>query len=166
MSSVDHTLTNFRLNCRYVTCTKDLKQGEAVFTEDVLVFGPNQDIKHVICLGCGINVDSSITCEDCGWPICNVNCDKLSLHRVNECAVFKKCSNMSFQRFSPKKFKFHQYECILPLRALFLKERYPDKWKYFEELKHDIDIRRDTATWQHEDVFVVKFIRQKCKLKQ
>lgn len=140
--------------------------GEAIFTENVLIYGPNLDARSPMCLGCGVNVDCTNICYDCGWPVCSPHCDKLRIHKTNECEVFKKCPNMSFQRFSSKKFKLHQYDCILPLRMLFLKEKSPDKWSCVEQLKYDMEIRRDTPIWQNEDSFVVKFIRQKCKLKQ
>lgn len=140
--------------------------GEAIFTEDTLIFGPNLGTKSAICLGCGINVDGSAVCYDCGWPICNEYCDKLRLHKANECEVFRKCPNMLYQRFSSKTFKFHQYDCILPLRTLLLREKFPDKWKSIEELDYNLDVRRDTPIWQNEESFVIKFIRQKCKLKQ
>lgn len=73
---------------------------------------------------------------------------------------------MSFQRLTSKRNVFHQYDCILPLRMLLLIERSPEKWKYIQKLNSFLDIRRDDASWQSEQLYVVKYIRQKCKLKK
>lgn len=140
--------------------------GEEIFFEEIICSGPPFEVKSAVCLGCGQNVDGSTICDECGWPICSLTCTKLALHKTNECEVFKKCPNMCFQRFTSKRMKFHQYDCVLPLRVLFLRERSPDKWKYIEELHIDMEVRRGNTVWKHEETFVVKFIRQKCRLKQ
>lgn len=140
--------------------------GDEILTEDVLVFGPVSEPRTPLCLGCGVDVDTSIKCYDCGWPICNFDCDKLNYHKFNECEVFKKCSSMSFQRLSSKKGIFYQYDCVLPLRILLLSEKSPEKWKIIEKLNSFVDIRRENMIWRKEQTYIVKYIRQKCKLKR
>lgn len=134
--------------------------------ENAFVFGPISEPKSPLCLGCGVTVDCSIKCPDCGWPICELNCEKLEQHRGNECEIFKKSCNMSFQRLASKKNDFHQYDCILPLRLLLLIEKQPDQWKHIEGLNSFEDVRRDDASWAKERIYVVKYIRQKCKYKR
>lgn len=141
--------------------------GDEIFAEEALLIGPIAEPRSPICLGCGVVVSSASKCYDCGWPICDFNCDKLTHHKTNECEIFKKCSKMSFQQLTKKRGRiYHQYACILPMRMLFFSERSPEKWRYIETLNSYVDIRRDTIIWQKETTYVVKYIRERCKLKR
>ncbi len=63
---------------RYIIAARDLDAGTIVLSESPLVVGPKR-ITLPVCLGCHKNVDCSVRCTRCGWPVCGQLCEKVFL---------------------------------------------------------------------------------------
>ena len=107
-----------------------------------------------VCLGCATPVNGSYTCTLCGWPLCSPECQKVKLHKP-ECEFS--------QRRNPKiKInKFNQvnqmYECITPLRCLWLKENDPTRWQSLIEMESHLNDRKTTEVYSVVQTNVADF---------
>lgn len=65
--------------------TRDIKPGESVLKEAVLIWGPSQ-ITIPVCVGCGKGLKESDCkpCGKCGWPVCCDKCEQSQSH-IPEC---------------------------------------------------------------------------------
>lgn len=72
---------------RYLTASRDIKQGEIIIKESPLVCGPSQ-ITGPTCVGClnALNQINYTECDKCGWPVCSENCKTNKNHR-GECEL-------------------------------------------------------------------------------
>jgi len=150
---------------RFLTAAKDLKAGEQVLEEIPWAIGPKSG-SPVICLGCYTPTDGSAVCADCGWPICGEECQKDTIHKNAECAVFAAAG----VRYIPETEEqltngSPQFECITPLRVLLQKDKDPERWEAeVKDLEAHSDSRKNDPDWDIEQVNVVEFLRNKCKL--
>ena len=61
---------------RFLKATKEIPEGELIFTEAPMIIGPKQLTKPV-CLGCHKEITSTtpfIKCIRCNWPVCSQKC--------------------------------------------------------------------------------------------
>ncbi|XP_054268705.1 SET domain-containing protein SmydA-8 [Macrosteles quadrilineatus] len=152
---------------RYLAAAKDLKAGEEVLEEVPWAVGPKSG-SNPMCLGCYSPVDGSTLCSECGWPICGEECQKNTAHQQAECTVFKAAGvrykpeteeQLSSLNGSP------QFECITPLRVLLQRDRDPERWEAeVKDLEAHTEGRKTDPDWEIEQVNVVEFLRNKCKL--
>jgi hypothetical protein len=80
---------------RQLIATRDIAEGEVILRETPLIAAPSakefptkrspkdKDSKGskfaCLCLGCYKNVTSLYKCSKCGWPVCDKECEKVSL---------------------------------------------------------------------------------------
>lgn len=148
---------------RYAVASKSLEPGDLIITETPFAYGPKSD-SPPICLGCLSGVDGSVMCTACGWPVCNEECEKASVHADYECVVFSSVG-IKFTPVDDFSVSCSQYECIMPLRVLLQKEKRPDEWE--SDIKHmecHEEKRRNTDVWRVEQINVVEFLHKVCKL--
>ncbi|XP_018322879.1 SET domain-containing protein SmydA-8-like [Agrilus planipennis] len=149
---------------RYLKATKPIKKGEKVLQELPLVWGPLQHTKPV-CLGCGkgLNSQTCRPCEKCGWPVCSERCEKSSNH-IPECsfttAVGKRITIDVFDAPHPS------YQCITPLRCLYIKQNMPDIWEKLDRLKSHCEERKKTEKYEQDKYFVANFLRSFFQLEE
>lgn len=72
-------------------------------------------------------------CSKCGWPLCSNDCENSPLHQP-ECSLTQSRGGISIKNFGITN---PNYQFIIILRALALKEDCPDKWSKFLELQAD-----------------------------
>lgn len=67
---------------RYLVATRDIKPGENVLKEPVLIWGPAQ-MTIPVCVGCGkgLKEGDCKPCEKCGWPVCSDKCEQSQSHK-------------------------------------------------------------------------------------
>ncbi|XP_066259823.1 SET domain-containing protein SmydA-8-like [Euwallacea similis] len=150
---------------RYAVASQDLKAGDLIFSEVPFAYGPKSD-SPCLCLGCLSAVDCTYLCSSCSWPVCGPDCEKLKVHKENECPIFAK-ANVKFQAVEDPSDVCLQYECITPLRVLLVKEKDPKRWE--EEVSfmeaHNEE-RKSRPVWGFNQHNVVEYIRGPCKQEQ
>ena len=72
---------------RFMVASRDIKPLELILKEDPAVVGPYNNTQQG-CLQCFRKVTGSYTCTACGFPMCNVKCERGKLHR-EECQFFQ-----------------------------------------------------------------------------
>ncbi|XP_004931827.1 SET domain-containing protein SmydA-8 [Bombyx mori] len=146
---------------RYLVASRDLDAGELIFCDTPFAVGPKPDTPP-LCLGCYVPVDNTL-CSRCGWPICSVECESSSQH-VAECAVFA-TAKVRFQPVDDWTTCAPQLDCITPLRVLLAKEKDPHRWQYeLEPMETHTEARQKKQTWSADQVNVVNFLVDHCKL--
>lgn len=60
---------------KYLVASRNLKEGEVIFSEAPLVVGP-VFMTTPVCLHCYTPVDGSFKCRKSGWPLCGPTCEK------------------------------------------------------------------------------------------
>lgn len=123
--------------------------------EAPLVAGPKQ-ITAVVCLGCHRGMTSEYRCGECGWPVCDETCGASVWHRP-ECELLSRSKGkVTFgDRSSPNPF----YQCVTPLRCLWLRERDETRWGVIARMESHAEERRGTRLFQMRQRNVVDFIR-------
>ncbi|XP_068215601.1 SET domain-containing protein SmydA-8-like [Palaemon carinicauda] len=116
---------------RYPKATRDIKPGEIVIRDSVIVVGPRSDSRP-LCLGC-LRVASGIHfCSKCHFPQCSVTCKNAASHEA-ECLVLSKVCAIS-----PVGSTKAIYEFILPLRCLLTRYTDPKKWRTLMALQDNL----------------------------
>ncbi|XP_076056980.1 SET domain-containing protein SmydA-8-like [Oratosquilla oratoria] len=146
---------------RYLEASRDIEPGEVILKDTPLLLGPKQ-VTVPVCLGCFTPVDGSYTCTDCGWPMCSAECQSITLH-TPECQM-----STSYRGTKVQVTKFLQvnqmYECISPLRCLWLKDKAPDKWKMLMAMESHLEERKNTEVYLFNQTNVVEFIKNYLKV--
>ena len=149
--------------CRYGVASRTLDPGEEVLSEFPVVMGPKPE-SYVMCLGCYAPVDGSTTCSKCGWPVCGPECEKLPCHASAECQVFSS-AGAKFQPVENCMDSCPQLNCIAPLRLLLSKDSNPERWetevKFMEAHNEE---RKNIYVWENNQINVVDYLRNACKL--
>lgn len=139
---------------------RDIKPGETVLKEAPIIRVPAQ-ITCPVCVIClqGLNeqvIESKLSCERCGWPVCENCVGKKSPEHEPECELTQARGS---------KFELHHYfnphptyQCLSVLRCLLLKENDPKKWEKFIQLESHCDERRGSVQWRSDREGVAKFI--------
>jgi len=141
---------------RYLEASRDIAAGDVILTDSPLLLGPKQ-VTMPVCLGCFSPVDGSYSCSQCGWPMCSSDCEMMSLHKP-EC-------QLSQSRSSPvqvKKFlqMNEMYECITPLRCLWLRDNEPQKWKDLMQMESHYEERKNTDIFEINQTNVAEFVQK------
>ncbi|ODN01047.1 Protein msta, isoform B [Orchesella cincta] len=164
-----------------LVATRDIKQAEVFFQESTILSAPgpwDSDAIEVakgrpICVSCCEIIrgycdfddddddESTIRCSKCFWPVCNFFCESSKRHSEYECKILS-ANNVSSMVLN----QMPDYECILVLRALGLKENDPERWMKLLNLEAPIDTCMDAETSLLFLNNAVKFVREKCGLKQ
>ncbi|XP_049875857.1 SET domain-containing protein SmydA-8-like [Pectinophora gossypiella] len=146
---------------RYLVANKDLESAELIFTDKPFAVGPKPDTPP-LCLSCYCPVDNTL-CSKCGWPVCGAECEAAPAH-APECTVFA-AAKVRYQSPSDWTAASPQLDCITPLRLLLAKEQDPDTWKRdLEPMEAHTEARRQRPTWAADQVNVVDFLIDHCKL--
>ncbi|XP_073992221.1 SET domain-containing protein SmydA-8-like [Rhodnius prolixus] len=147
---------------RYCTAACHLSAGEAIFCEEAFSVGPKSG-SPLLCLGCHKALDEVKTCNKCRWPVCNEECSKQEIHSKNECAIFSSVG----VKFNLDGDASAQLECITVLRTLLESERDATRWN--DEVvvleDHTNDRKARPEFWSAEQINVVDFLYEKCKLR-
>ncbi|XP_066992473.2 uncharacterized protein [Anabrus simplex] len=148
---------------RYAVAARSLEPGEVILAETPVAVGPKTD-SLPLCLGCYNPSDGSVTCSKCGWPMCGPECEKLPVHADNECPVFS-AAGVRFQPVEDWEAPCPQLECITPLRLLLARDKQKERWEAeVQQMEAHNDERKETPGWEANEVNVVQFLRNACKL--
>ncbi|GAB0093570.1 SET domain-containing protein [Sergentomyia squamirostris] len=150
---------------RMLCATRDIKQGEVIFTEKPLVIGPKLNC-HPMCLGCHRFLTlkpkerNFYKCSRCNWPLCGPDCEKSQLH-VPECNL------MAYRNFKaqidaqvglePK--KEAAYCTIVPLRCCLLRSSDPGSFQRLMDLQSHLEKRIETPLYRVLKANLVTFIK-------
>jgi len=64
---------------RYLVAKRDIPQGQIVLKDKPIFTSPNPSTGvEPTCLGCCVEVTSPVPCSKCGWPVCGIECEKVS----------------------------------------------------------------------------------------
>ncbi|CAG0903864.1 unnamed protein product [Darwinula stevensoni] len=140
---------------RHLVATRNIKEGEAIMKEPPLVAGPKQ-VSSPICLGCHLAMTGEYRCTECGWPVCGPKCQASPYHRP-ECELLSRSKGkVAFDDLvSPNAY----YQCITPLRCLWLRERDVERWGVVERMESHVEERKGTKLFQLRQHNIVDFIR-------
>ncbi|KAK7070870.1 hypothetical protein SK128_003136 [Halocaridina rubra] len=145
---------------RYLEASRDIAAGEIIIRDTPLLVGPKQ-VTIPICLGCFTPVDGSYSCTLCGWPLCSPECEKIVLH-YPECQLSR---NRPVKVQVNKFMQVNQmYECITPLRCLWLKENDPGKWTTLNQMESHLERRVNTDVHEVNQANVVDFMQQYLRI--
>jgi len=129
---------------RMVVANRDIAVGDLVMEERPLSWAPMLDSPPV-CLTCAKFLQKKCyKCPSCGWPMCGSKCAKASVHRDQECRVYKEsgrkvdCSTWDFEE--PQAL----YTAVTVLRVLGLKEK---------EAKVSASMESHLALWKKRGEF-------------
>lgn len=111
-----------------------------------------------------LTISASLRCKNCGWPICQQNCQGLNTqhgHTEIECNILRECKSgdlLDYRDFS--KLKEHLY-ALVPLRSLILKMTEPKKYEIMMQMEAHTEIRKSIAdVWTLNQKYVVDRIRK------
>ncbi|MPC50943.1 Protein msta, isoform A [Portunus trituberculatus] len=169
-SAAAQTLLQAAANCpvvcqsenlgRYLEASRDILPGEIILKDSPLVLGPRQ-VTVPVCLGCFTPVNGTYSCTMCGWPLCGPECQENDLHKA-ECQFSRnRTSKVQVHKFMQVN---QMYECITPLRCLWLKQHDPTRWVSLTQMEAHMEQRRTTDVHEVNQVNVVDFMKQYLKI--
>uniref|UniRef100_W8C7K8 Protein msta, isoform A n=1 Tax=Ceratitis capitata TaxID=7213 RepID=W8C7K8_CERCA len=141
---------------RYLVATRSIKPFEIILKEAPLLCTPSQ-VTSPVCLGClnGIEPSDYIDCENCGWPLCGIECKGKPEHEAECEFTVKRGSKVSVKEFTNP---HPLYQCMGTVRCLLLAKKDPEKWKVFSELESLEKLRRGSMQWKADLESIGKFI--------
>ena len=145
---------------RHIVATRNIVQGEVLFQEDPLVFGPQAE-GTPLCLSCMSVTDCSFLCPSCGYPMCGLECAQDQVHR-EECAILAKGPRHVFVE---QEVQEEAYHVILPLRLLLLGKKGP-QLRIVEGMVEHTEERKKGEYWLEAEEHVVRLLREDCGQKQ
>lgn len=140
---------------RYLTASRDVAAGDVLLKDVPLVIGPRQ-ITMPVCVGCSSPVDGSHSCSDCGWPLCNPECQQVILHQPECQASRARESKVLITKFYQLN---EMFECITPLRCLWLKKSDPRKWDELMSMESHLEERKKSKATELDKCNVIDFVR-------
>ncbi|XP_075223000.1 SET domain-containing protein SmydA-8-like isoform X2 [Lycorma delicatula] len=137
---------------RFIVASRNIKQGEIIFQEEPLVFGPGEESSVPICFSCG-SIPGTI-CQICNVAlICRPDCSG-KFHSNLECKTYKKISaKLNSNNFLTSKL-------ILPLRCILHLRNPENNWSHFFNLESHIEKRRDTQIWSLHHRNIVQVLQK------
>uniref|UniRef100_A0A2P2I598 Protein msta-like n=1 Tax=Hirondellea gigas TaxID=1518452 RepID=A0A2P2I598_9CRUS len=140
---------------KYLVASRDLAAGELLLKDVPIVLGLRQ-ITMPVCVSCSASVNGSHCCSECGWPLCSPECQRVILHKP-ECQASKcRGSKVVISKF----FQINEmYECITPLRCLWLKQNEPKKWDQLMTMESHLDARQKSKATELDKTNVIDFVR-------
>lgn len=151
---------------RHLVATRAIRSGEVIFRESPLLLGPK--IASVPrCLGCHQDLTPTsvdgikkfYTCQHCGWPLCSQSCESSS-HHIDECQLLASKSyrpQICFDEANVGK-KLSAYCAIVPLRAVLLKRKEPQRYAKVTNMESHIELRKTTKLYAAIRANTVPFI--------
>lgn len=149
---------------RHLITTRTIKPFEIILKEIPLFRGPSQTTPPV-CLGClnAIEPKDYINCEQCGWPLCGVECKNKDEHRFECELTVKRGKKVTVQEFTNP---HPLYQCLSTARCLMLREKDAEKWKQINDLESLEGQRRGSMQWKADYESVCKFIIKQVDLRK
>jgi hypothetical protein len=77
---------------RHMVATKNIAQGDLIYTDSPLLIGPMMVPSGPVCLGCHQAASLSCPCPGCGWPLCSAACATAKQHKA-ECDAMQKAGH-------------------------------------------------------------------------
>ncbi|XP_026471009.1 SET and MYND domain-containing protein DDB_G0277331-like [Ctenocephalides felis] len=139
---------------RYLVASRTIKSGEIILKEKPAVKGPAQNTGPV-CMGCleNVNESNSIPCEFCGWPFCDIECQKTSKHKAECEFTVKYRGKVNVSNWvTPHPL----FRLVTPLRVLLLEN---DSEK-LNALESHCELRKNTRQWADDNIYVVQAMRR------
>ena len=147
---------------RYLATSRDIQPDEVILFEEPLIIGPKQ-ATYPVCLSCYRRVDGSYLCVNCGWPLCDQNCQVGPDHQ-EECQFL--VSQQVRVQLDATQEDCRVYDCIAPLRSLLAIKNRADQRELILKMETHHPHRRDIGIWEIDRVSVVDVIRKDWKLDQ
>lgn len=145
---------------RYLVATRDMKAGDMVMKESVLILGPKA-ATSTICLGCHRAIgDSAVPCPGCRWPLCSTKCQSSPFH-TPECHILKRsimCLDPMALVSAAHSSVTAAYSFLTPLRCLLLKKTSKKSWESLLNLQSHLEQRLTTQTYAAYRKNVARFI--------
>ncbi|RXG60318.1 Protein msta, isoform A [Armadillidium vulgare] len=146
---------------RHLIASRDIKAGETIISEAPVVVGPQNIYKKPMCLGC--NSDSiKFKCNSCGFLLCSSDCPG-SVNHQRECQLIqqggKKANIKVVDKVNPI------YQCITPLRCLWMKEKAKQKWEILMAMEDHLTERKKCERYHEVKNFIVNIILNYFNLK-
>jgi len=148
---------------RYLVANRDIEQGEVIIFEEPLVIGPKQ-ATYPVCLSCYRRVDGSYLCTDCGWPLCDQQCQTDNCDHRAECQ-FLAAQHVSVQ-INTQEEDCRVYDCVAPLRTLLAMSELSERRDLLSSMETHHSHRRDIGIWDVDHVAVVDVIRHDWDLQE
>ncbi|CAB3385479.1 Hypothetical predicted protein [Cloeon dipterum] len=142
---------------RYLVATKNISQGDLIFTDSPLLIGPKM-VSSPICLGCHQPASVDCPCPGCGWPLCGPECANAPQHQA-ECKLMKDKGFRADIKDGSK--PLSEYACIVPLRYSLLPE---EKIKKVKSLQSHLETRRVTPLYTVLRNNVVGFLAMRLQV--
>ena len=145
---------------RYLIATRDIKAGEIIIDESAIMLGPKQ-ITEPVCLTCYRPVDGSYMCSNCGFPMCDADCQSSDSHEPECKAVQRSGRNVKVTVFGEIN---SLYECITPLRILHLRDNDKSTWERILCLESHSEEREQTESAAITQRTVVDIIIERLQI--
>ena len=131
---------------RFLMATRDIPEGELIFTESPMICGPKQLTKPV-CLGCHKELTSTtpyVKCVRCNWPVCSQKCGDCPQHDPECRATRAAGARIKVEHFDQINM---MYACITVLRALSLKDGSSKIWDEYTKFDSHLQERMKTPIY-------------------
>jgi len=131
---------------RFLKATKEIPEGELIFTEAPMIIGPKQLTKPV-CLGCHKEITSTtpfIKCIRCNWPVCSQKCMDSPMHDAECRATRAAGGRIKVEHFDQINM---MYACITVLRALALMDGPKKIWEEYTKFDSHLEERIKTPIY-------------------
>ena len=131
---------------RFLMATRNISEGELIFTESPMICGPKQLTKPV-CLGCHKELTSTtpyVKCIRCNWPVCSQKCGDCPQHDPECRATRAAGARIKVEHFDQINM---MYACITVLRALSLKDGSSKIWDEYTKFDSHLQERMKTPIY-------------------
>lgn len=143
---------------RYLSATRDLDTGTAIFSEQPLIFGPkwtiNEDDQlspYLPCVGCFQLARIGIyKCPGCSWPACSPTCPKLTdpLYHGIECSILSLGHEPHSEANLKPALDYYRSDAILVLKCILLQKVAPKKWEQLMQMESHEEERKGTPLYE------------------
>ncbi|CAB4056231.1 SMYD [Lepeophtheirus salmonis] len=123
---------------KYIIANRDLKEGEILWKEAPLSYGPTADTIP-ICLNCYAPVNGSYKCKKTGWPFCNPECRKAASKNPEVVIPLQTEAEVVIDSYDSS---CYLYDAIAPLRILLLQKTSPKKFGKIMSLESHFEERK------------------------
>ena len=147
---------------RFLVATRDIAPQELILVDSPIVQTPYTKSKAQ-CLQCYKKVSGKYKCKGCGFPMCNVECARGDLHRI-ECQVFEEADFEA--EIDDLESDDDHYAAIMPLRCLNLKRTDPEMWERFLSFSGHCEEQKRMYPdlYDYHQEHSVEFLRDTCEL--
>jgi len=146
---------------RVMVAARDIDQGELIFTETSLVRGPNHTLTTPHCLDCLKEIGEECRCTECGWPVCNEECQTGENHSIECKTLAESKDNIDMEAMKDRN---ALYWPISALRILLRARDSPEEWAMVTRMIGHREEHTKKETWHLYKRFLVDMIRKECGL--